>query len=278
MVRIITDSSCDLSLEDAKKMNIEILPINVHFDDKSYTPMVDLSNEKFYSMLSEAKELPTTTQISPIVFEESFSEHINNGDEVVGLFISKELSGTYQNAVNVANFIDNSKIHVVDTLNTTFGLALLLSEAVKMRDEGLNAREIHEKITALVPRLRLVASVETLKYLKMGGRLSAGAALIGGILGIYPIISVVNGKVEAIGKARGQQAAYKFMEEYIKKNEISSDYGVSFGNSNAPELGKKTIKTFSHYVGKRDIINTQIGSVIGTHIGSGATGIAFIQK
>ncbi len=278
MVKILTDSSCDLDYKTAEKLGIEILPIKVHFDEDSFIPHIDISNNEFYEKLSGVDKLPTTSQISPDVFEECFSRHIDNGDEIVGLFISRELSGTFGNAVNVSKKFDENSIFIVDTLNTTFGLALLIAEAVKMREEGLSAKEIGMKITELVPRLCLVASVETLKYLKMGGRLSSGAAIVAGILGIYPIISVVNGKVQAIGKARGQQAAFKLMEKHIKEVGISSDYGVSFGNANDEDLGKKTIKYFSPYIGKRDVMKVEIGGVIGTHVGPGATGIAFIKK
>lgn len=278
MVKIITDSSCDFDFATAAKMGIEILPIQVHFENESFTPLVNMTNEEFYDKLNTVTKLPTTSQVNPAIFEDCFKKHLEKGDEVLGMFISSELSGTFQNAVNVAKDINPQKIQIVDTLNTTFGLALLLNEATSMRDDGLNVQEIAEKIKVLVPRVCLVASVETLKFLKMGGRLSAGAAVVAGILGIYPIISVVNGKVEAIGKARGQVAATKFMENYVKKTGISSDYAVSFGNSNAPELGKKTVKYFSSYVEKRKIVKVQIGSVIGTHIGAGATGIAFIRK
>lgn len=278
MVKILTDSSCDFDFATAAKMGIEILPIQVHFEDESYTPLVDMTNEEFYDKLYSAEKLPTTSQVNPLVFEECFKKHLENGDEVVGMFISSELSGTFQNAVNIAKEINPNKIHIVDTLNTTFGLSLLLHEAAVMRDNGLNAQEIADKISLLVPRVCLVASVETLKFLKMGGRLSAGAAIVAGILGIYPIISVVDGKVEAIGKARGQVAATKFLENYVKQVGISSDYAVSFGNSNAPELGRKTEKYFSSYIEKRRVVKVQIGSVIGTHVGAGATGLAFIRK
>ncbi|MFI3327081.1 MAG: DegV family protein [Clostridia bacterium] len=278
MVKILTDSSADFDLMTATKMGIEILPITVSFGEETFTPMVDMSNEEFYDKLSTVEKLPTTSQINPIVLQEHFTKCINDGDEVLCLFISSGISGSYQNAVVAAKEVGLDKIQVVDSLNTTFGLALLVHEAVKMRDEGLNAKEIADKIKDLVPRVCLVASLETLKYLKMGGRLSAGAAIVAGILGIYPIISVIDGKICAIGKARGQNAATKFLENYIIKTGISSDYAVSFGNSNAPELGKQTIKYFSSYVEKRKIVKIQIGGVVGTHIGPGATGIAFIKK
>lgn len=278
MVRIITDSSCDIDLETAASMGIEVIPIQVHFGDESFDSGVDITNEVFYQKLKNAVKLPTTTQLTPHTFEEVFNRAVENGDEVVGMFISRELSGTYSNAVTVAKSINPNRIFIVDTLNTTFALALLLNEAVKMRDSGLSAKEIHAKITDLVPRVCLFASIDTLKYLKMGGRLSAGAAIVGGILGICPIISVKNGKVEAVGKARGRAAANKFIEDKIREIGISSDYCVSFGNSDAPEIGKQTEKYFSELIGKREIVRTQIGCIIGTHVGPGASGLAFIKK
>ncbi len=278
MVKIITDSSCDMSLEKCRELGIEVIPIGVHFGEESYEPGINLTNKEFYDKLANVTQLPTTTQISPVKFEEVFKHHVDNGNEVVGMFISRELSGTYSNAVMVAKRINEDKIHVVDTLNTTFGLALLLHEAVKMREEGFTAKEIAQKITELVPRVTLFAGIETLKYLKMGGRLSAGAAMVAGVLGICPIISVVKGKVEAVGKARGRAASNKFIEDQVKKIGISSDYAVSFGHSNAPELCIQTEKIFADYINKKNVIRTEIGPVIGTHIGAGASGIAFIKK
>lgn len=279
MVRIITDSSCDIDLTVAAEMGLEVIPIQVHFEEESYLPGIDLSNEEFYQKLSTANKLPTTTQIAPLIFEEVFSKYLEQDDEIVGMFISKELSGTYQNAVLTKENLNPERIHIVDTLNTTFGLALLLQEAVKLRDKGLEAKDIADKIRELVPRVCLYASVESLKYLKMGGRLSAGAAIVAGILGIYPIISVINGKVEAVGKARGRVAANKFIAEQVRKIGISSDYAVSFGNSNVPEVGRQTEKFFADLVGKqRELVHTQIGPIIGTHVGPGASGLAFIKK
>lgn len=278
MVKIITDSSCDIDLELCSKMDIQVIPIQVHFGETSFDPDINLTKTQFYEKLAVATELPTTTQISPLTFEEVFTEHIQNGDEVLGMFISRELSGTFQNAVIVSQQIDPEKIHIVDTLNTTFGLALLLEEATKLRDKGLGAKEIKSKIEDLVPRVCLYASIETLKYLKMGGRLSAGAAIVAGILGVCPIISVVNGKVEAIGKARGRVAANKFVLNQIESLGISSDYGITFGHSNSIELCKQTEKLFHEQIGKRKFLRCEIGAVIGTHIGSGACGIAFIKK
>lgn len=278
MIRIITDSSCDLSPSDAAEMGIEIMPIQVHFGEESYYAGVDMTTPEFYAKLKTVEKLPTTSQITPVTFEEKFRPYVEQGDDIVGMFISTEMSGTYQNAILTKNMIGSEHIHIVNTLETTFGLAVLLKEAVKMRDSGFTAKDIADKITELVPRVRLLASVETLKYLKMGGRLSSATAIIGGILGIYPVISIVNGKVEVVGKARGRAAANKVMEEIVKKEGISSDYCVSFGNSDSPEVGKLCEKYFSDYVGKRDIVRCPIGPIVGTHTGPGASGLAYIKK
>ena len=278
MIKILTDTSCDLSYKQAEALDIEILPITVSFGQEVYTPLEDLSNEEFYEKLSKAETLPKTAQVTPAKFEEEFTRHIENGDEVIGLFISKELSGTYNNAVMAKNMIGSDKIHIVDTNNTTFGLALIIKEACKMRGSGMSAESIYNKITELSKRVVLLASVETLKYLKMGGRLSATSAFVAGVLGIYPIISVVDGKVQSVGKARGRVAANKFIEDKINEIEISSDYGVTFGHSDRYDLCKQFEKQLEKYLNKKDSLRCEIGSVIGTHVGPGALGIAFIKK
>ncbi len=278
MIKILTDTSCDMDPKMCKELGIEVLPIQVHFGDIAYTPNVDISINEFYDKLQTTEKLPTTTQINPIIFEEEFAKHISNGDEVLGMFISKELSGTYQNAVLCAQKINPEKIHIVDTLNTTFGLSLLLIIAAEMRDKGICAHSIKEKIEELVPRLTLYASIDTLKYLKMGGRLSSGAAIVAGILGILPIISVQNGKVCAIGKARGREASFKFINDNINKLGISSDYPVALGHSNSTNTLKMGEDYFTKQLTKRKVYKMNIGAVIGTHIGPGAFGIAFIKK
>lgn len=278
MVKIITDSSCDIDLQRAEEMGVEIIPIQVHFGEESYRAGIDLSTSEFYDKLKTVDKLPTTSQITPTIFEEVFKKHLDEGDEIVGMFISTEMSGTYQNALMTKNIIGSERIHIVNTLQTTFGLALLIIEACKMRDSGLSGAEIFEKITQLVPRVKLLASVETLKYLKMGGRLSATTAIVGGILGIYPIITIESGKVETVGKARGRAAANKIIEGLLQKDEISSDYAVTFGHADCVDACKNVEKIFATYVGKRQTMRCGIGCIVGTHTGPGAVGLAFIKK
>lgn len=278
MIRIITDSSCDIDLNRAKEMGIEIIPIEVHFGEETYQSGVNLSTEEFYNKLKLVEKLPTTSQITPMTFEEKFKEYTEKGDEIIGMFLSTEMSGTYQNALMAKQIIGSNKIFIINTLQTTFALALLVIEAVKMRDRGLTAAEITDRVTELVPRVKLLASVETLKYLKMGGRLSSATAIIGGILGIYPILTVSKGKVEVVGKARGRAAANKMIHDMILKDGVSSDYGITSGNSDCVDACKLFEKNLSGCVGKKSFFRCSIGCIVGTHTGPGALGIAYIKK
>ena len=162
---------------------------------------MDISNEEFYERLAAAPELPKTAQITPAQFEKIFEPYKESGEDVVCLFISSKMSGTLQSARVAKNILGAENILLPDTLNVTFALALLVEEACKMRDAGLSGAQIVEKVEELIPRIRLFAMIEDLKYLKMGGRLSATSALVASILGICPIITLKDGLVEVVGKA-----------------------------------------------------------------------------
>lgn len=278
MVKILTDSSCDLSVERCAELDVEMLPITVHFGEESYRANLDITNGEFYEKLAEAKELPKTAQIPPAFFEQKFREYQEHGDEVVCLFISSKMSGTLQSATVAKDILGATNIYLPDTLNVTFALALLVEEAVKMRGRGLSAPEIVEHIQELIPRVRLWALIDDLKYLKMGGRLSATSALVASILGICPIITLKDGLVEVVGKARGKKAAFKYIEGLVQKHEISSDYCVTVGNANVPETCEDFLEYFEEILKKREVHCCSIGSIVGTHTGPGAVGLAYIKK
>ena len=278
MVRIITDSSCDLSLNRCTEINVDALPLTVHFGEEHFLANVELTNKEFYERLGKASSLPTTSQITPTTFEEIFRKYIDAGDEIVGLFISSKLSGTFQAANIAKNAIGSEKIHLVETLTTTFPLALLVEEAVKMRDNNFTAKEIADSIERIVPRVRIWAVIDDLKYLKMGGRLSATSAFVANILSICPIITIENGLVEVVGKARGKKAAIAKIEELIKKNPISSDYSVALGHSNEPNALDNLKSAFRPTLKKLDTFECEVGCIVGTHAGPGAYGIAYILR
>lgn len=278
MVKILTDSSCDISLERCAELGVELLPITVNFGDQSYRANLDITTEEFYDKLAAAQELPKTAQITPAQFEKIFKPYQESGDDVVCLFISSKMSGTLQSARVAKNILGAENILLPDTLNVTFALGLLVEEAVKMRDAGMTGAEIVAKIEELIPRIRLFAMIEDLKYLKMGGRLSATSALVASILGICPIITLKDGLVEVVGKARGKKAAFAAIRKWVEKEPISSDYCVTMGHANVPENCKALQEFLGDLLKKREVHVCSIGSIVGTHTGPGAVGLAYIKK
>ena len=278
MVKIVTDSSCDISLERCAELGVELLPITVNFGDQSYRANLDITTEEFYDKLAAAQELPKTAQITPAQFEKIFKPYQESGDDVVCLFISSKMSGTLQSARVAKNILGAENILLPDTLNVTFALGLLVEEAVKMRDAGMTGAEIVAKIEELIPRIRLFAMIEDLKYLKMGGRLSATSALVASILGICPIITLKDGLVEVVGKARGKKAAFAAIRKWVEKEPISSDYCVTMGHANVPENCKALQEFLGDLLKKREVHVCSIGSIVGTHTGPGAVGLAYIKK
>ena len=276
MIQIITDSTSDISLKQAEKQNIFIMPLLVHFGEEQFRDGYDLSPAAFYQKLSASQTLPHTSQINPYEFTQMFRKYLDNGDDIIGIFISSKLSGTYQSAVIAKEELSSEHIFLIDSESATFAQAILVEIAVSMREKGKTAAQSYETVSALSGRLRLVAMVDTLKYLKMGGRISASTALIGNMLGINPMISVENGVVENIGKVRGKKAAFRFMKEFAEKNPIDFSYPIAFGHSSCPEKMEELISYLD--LSSSAYITGEIGAVIGTHAGPGATGLAYVAK
>ncbi len=277
MVRIVADSTCDISKETRCKLGVTTVPLKVNFEEGIYRDGLDLSIEEFYAKLSRASKLPTTSQVNPSEFEEVFREIIGNGDDVVCICIARELSGTLASAIAAAKAVDTSRIFCVDTRCATFGAYLIINEAVKMRDSGMSAREIAEDTQKLADRVRLFAMVDTLKYLKMGGRVSGTAAAIGGILGIHPIIQV-KGSISVLGKARGRKAAFSKLLEHFLAEPADLSHGIAFGHSHSPESLKELMSLFEPHIRGAEALTGDLGAVIGAHVGPGALGVAYIAK
>lgn len=279
MIRIITDSTADLKPQRAKEIGVEVLPLSVNFGENSYQDGVELTPEQFYEKLAAAEALPTTSQINPDRFVEVFEGHLAAGDQVLGIFLSSDLSGTFQSAVIAKDMVDSDQLQVIDSRTVTFALGLLVEEACCLRDSGLELAELARRVTELTARIRILAVVDTLKYLKMGGRISAATAVVGGLLGISPIIAVENGKVESAGKARGRKAAFAWIEEELGRRPADMTLPVAFGHSNALQALEENKAYFAAWAKAAPMIcEGTIGAVVGTHAGPGATGIAYFEK
>lgn len=276
-VRIITDSSCDHPFSRQKDWDIDILPFHVYFDEDEYVDGQNLTRQKFYELMSKTQVLPKTAQITSFEFEEFFKPCVEAGDEVLVLPISKEMSGTYYNALLAKELFPDAPIYVVDTLNVTFALALIVDIAVRLRDQGLDAKRIAEKIDDLKDRVRLYAVIGDLKYLKLGGRLSSAGAAVGTLLNIKPIICIRDGKVIGIDKARGLKAGYQSVLNHAIKDGVDTNYPVYFGHSDFPEALAELKNMAKEQLEMNEVCSCDIGPIVGTHAGPGAVGLAFIS-
>jgi len=275
-VKIFADSTCDLSLEDAKALDVTIIPMSIVFGEDVYRQNIDLTTQDFYTKLKESNVNPSTVQLTPYDLEQVYSDATSDHSEVVAIHLSSALSGTYQSAVIAAREVRG--IYVVDSQNATIGSAILVRAAVKLRDKGFTAKEINERIIALSKKVRLVAYVDSLKYLVRGGRVSAAAGMIGGVLDIKPLIGVQNGAVVTLGKAKGQKAACRELIKLIKKDTIDNSYGIIFGSSDGGEATAELKKSLESFISDCSVNEQLVGPVIGTHAGPGAIAVAYIVK
>lgn len=280
-VMIVADSASEVSQETAKEWGIKILPLKIRFGEEEFLDGVTLTNKRFYEKLIESDELPKTSQISPADYEECFKCAVDAGDEVVCLTISSGVSGCVQSA-NIAAGEFEGKVHVVDTMQFCISYYVLVEYAVRLRDEGKSAKEIADEITRVREKAIVLAVFDTLEYLKAGGRLSSTAAFVGEILSIKPVITITNGIVDVIGKARGSKKGNNMLIEKVKGvGGIDFTMPVVTGYTGlSDELLQKYLEDSRDlYEGKvSDIRKISVGATVGTYAGPGAIAVAFYPK
>lgn len=279
-LQIITDSLADVTGEDREKL--VILPVTIRFDDGvEYLDGENITHQEFYERLIESDALPTTSQVTPYMFEEAYQKVVDAGDEAIVIVISSRLSGTYQSACIAAEDFDG-KITVVDSLSVAVGERAIVDLAIQLRDEGKNAKEIADILNVEKYNLQLVAVLDTLEYLKKGGRISSAVAFAGGVLAVKPVVGVEDGAVVMYGKARGSKNAGNALVTQINACggiDFTRPYRVGYTGL-SDHLLKKYIADSSPMWDKYvdDIPYQSIGCGIGTHVGPGAAAAAFFPK
>ena len=276
--RIIVDSTSDLL--PAVKAQVHTVPLTVCFGAEEYVDGVTIDHKAFYEKLIETDVHPSTSQASPAAFEAEYEKAREAGEAAVVITLASKLSGTYQSAVIAAE--DHDHIYIVDSGTVAIGGGILVEYALRLLRQGLEAREIAAKLEQAKQRIVVVALVDTLEYLKKGGRISGAAAFAGGLLNIKPVLSLAGGEIRMLGKARGSR-----MGNNLLVQEIEKAGGVDFtmplllgytGLSDAMLL--KYMQDSRHlWEGNVDEVRyTTIGSVIGTHAGPGAVAVAFFKN
>ena len=277
-VKIIVDSTVDMCADI--KSQVTTVPLTVHFGEEEYLDGVTINHRQFYEKLLDCKTLPTTSQATPATFAKTFEAITAAGDSAVLITLSSKLSGTYQSAVIAAEDFDN--IYVVDSTNVTISAGVLAEYALRCANNGMSAKEIAQALEEKKGSICLIAMLDTLEFLKRGGRISATAALAGSLLNIKPIISIQDGEVVMLGKARGsKQGSSLLAQEVSKTGGIDFDMPVLLGYTGLSDelVGKHLIENTALWGGTApELPCTSIGSVVGTHAGPGGVAVAFFKK
>ena len=290
-VKLMVDSACDIARDEVVAAGAAFLPLHVRMGDHEYLDGVDLTHEEFYNRLTQGKEQPTTSQISPGFFEEAFRRSLAKDEEVVCLTVSSGLSGTCASALMARDELpplQRSRVHVVDSENVSIGEQVLARLALRLIGQGIGAADLAAELDMRKQDIRVFALLDTLEYLRRGGRISAVSAAAGTLLNVKPIVAVQAGAIVAVGKTRGAKAgraqlahlvegeggidlamphvaAYSGIDDSAMREFLRGSAGL-FGVDPADEAGLASIPT------------SGIGATIGTHVGPGAIGVAFFAK
>lgn len=276
--RIIVDSTADLTPE--YKERVHVVPLTVHFNDEEYIDGISIDKKTFYNKLIESDVLPTTSQATPDAFIKEFDKAKEAGEAAIVITLSSKLSGTYQSATIASEDYEN--IFIIDSESAAIGSGILVERAFMLLESGMSAKEIFDVLNEEKKKILVVALVDTLEYLKKGGRISKTVAMVGGVLNIKPVVSIDNGIINILGKARGSKMGNNLLvEEIAKAGGVDFTKPVLLGYTGISDaLLLKYIEDSKHiWEGNLENIRYEIvGSVIGTHAGPGAVAVAFFKN
>lgn len=280
-VKFIIDSGSDITDAAAKELGVYHLPLGIIFGEETFEDTVNLSHREFYEKLIECDTLPTTCQVPPAAFEEAYKKVKLAGDTAVVITISGKLSGTYQSAVIAQEGYEDCVV-IVDSESAAIGERILLLRGLELCALGLSAQEIAEKLNEEKKHIRVLGLLETLEYLKMGGRVSSTVAFAAGVLSIKPVVAIENGEVAMAGKARGSKQANNLLRELVIKCggiDITRPFCLAYSGL-SDEMLRKYIEDNIDLVDgwNNELPVATIGCAIGTHVGPGAIAIAFFDK
>ena len=280
-IKIVTDSTSYIADEYIKKYDINIVSLNVIINGVS-SREVDIENEVFYEEIKNSKEIPKSSQPIPEEMLNTFREIVEDGDSIVGIFLSSKMSGTYSNANMIKDMIledyPDAEIHILDSKTNCMQMGFAVIEAARTASEGKSINEVINAANHVINNSRFLFTPETLEYLKKGGRIGGAAALFGNVLQIKPILTVVNGETSVFKKVRTRKKAIEEIVKTVLEEIESKGFGdIVVHHINCQEDGLKLAKALENKLGKKVEIQS-IGPVIGVHVGPGSIGIAYYTK
>ena len=278
-VRVIIDSTADTTAEIRERCTV--VPLSIFFGEKEYIDGVTINHREFYEKLIESDVMPTTSQASPDAFLNVFKEVVEAGEQAVVITVSSRLSGTFQSA-RIAAMEYSGDIFVVDSKNVAIATGILAEYALRLKDQGMSAKEIAAKLEVVRDDICIIAMLDTLEYLKRGGRISKSVAFAGELLSIKPVVTLSDGEIIILGKARGSRQANNLLVKEIEKTggvDFSLPLMLGYTGISGALLEKYIQDSSALWDGNVEkLSSTIIGSVIGTHAGPGAIAVAFFRK
>lgn len=276
MIKILTDSSCVISQDEAAKIGVDVIPLGITFGSEAYKDGINITTDEFYKKLLEGKFYPHTSQPTPYELEERFKKAKEEGVTLLFLPLSSKISGTYESALHIKEQGGYDNVYVYDTLCTTIMLEMLVREAAKRTDLPID--ELIAYVDNLRKRAKLYAGIDTLEFLAKGGRLNTATAAIGSLLKVKPLITISSqGTIDVIGKRLGAKMGIKAVAEMIDLDRVDPQYGVRFLYSMNDENTKDLISRIG--LSEDKVVElTDLGPIVGTHIGPNAYGYVFVEK
>jgi DegV family protein with EDD domain len=275
-VRIVTDSTVDIPIAQAEAEGITIVPLTVFFDDEAYLDGIELDNPGFYRKLEASKTLPRTSQPAPAAFQDAYKRLIEEGaDAILSIHLSSKLSGTYQSACNSRDNLPEElkkiPIEIIDSLTISAGMARGVLQAAKMAREGLSIEEIKSYVVDQFARTHILAVLDTLEWVKRGGRIGGARALLGNMLSVKPIITLRDGAVVPVEQPRTRSKAYARVAQIIKEAGPIESLDIAASNDEVSEQ----LATAIQGIIPGDVPRYKLGAALGTHTGPGTAAMIY---
>ena len=278
-VFIVTDSTADIPDELVAKYQIHVVPLRVVFNQETYLDGIELSPATFYEKLGNAKELPTTSQPSPVEFMNMYNRILNEhpGSQIVSIHLSSAMSGTYQSALLGKSMLEDEQtveITVIDSKSASYGYGLLVVHAAQLAQAGKNAQEIEADVYRLHQQRKLYFLVDTLEYLQKGGRIGKASAILGTLLNIKPVLSIDDeGVIYAVEKIRGQKKAMERIIQMFEQDFAGKRINIAVGHTANPATAEAFISMIQPRFDLGEVVYPNIGAVIGSHVGFGTIAV-----
>jgi len=275
-IKIITDSTADLSKEIYDKYDIEVLPLLINFGEESYLDGVEINPNKVFERIEKDNILPTTAQVTPNRFIESYKKYLNEGYKIISIHMSSAMSGTYQSACIAKETLETKDIAVIDSQNVTAALGILVIKAAKLREKGYDIEQMEEELNNIKEKIKVSIYFDSLEYLVRGGRISKTVGIVGGILGIKLILEIKHGLMSVKDKIRGNKKSIKKIISDLERANLDEDVPVILIDVNNIEI-KAALKDYMK-INNVKFVECPVGSSVSIHSGPGCCGVVFFNK